>query len=293
MYYLLCVASVNTTSIREEIARIEQDLARHTESGKLSDENRVLFNSLLMIVNMLVATFVEKSTRKTSKNSSIPSSQTGEDKSTKPSKGNAEGTAQNDEPLDNGRTVETNEVSEVNACKHCGENLSTVSVLDHERRTRIDIVFEKRVEHTDAQIKRCPCCDKLNKREFAADLVGPVQYGLGVKAYILNLLITQMVSLSRAQKRIKTLIGSAISEAVMLKYILQLHEALEAWEQDAINQLLASPFMHLDESSLRLDKKNYWAQLCIVLEILRSNDCMLNADQLPLMTSTSFHATVE
>jgi transposase len=257
----LCVASVNTTSVREEIARIEQDLARQVESGKLSDENRVLFNSLLMIVNMLVAIFMEKNTRKTSKNSSIPSSQTGEDKSANSSKGSGKGTAQNNEPFDNSRTVETSEVSEVHHCEHCGENLRGVSVMDHERRTRIDIVFEKRVEHTDAQIKRCPSCDYVNKGEFAADLAGPVQYGLGVKAYILNLLITQMVSLSRAQKLLKTLIGRAMSEAVMLKYILQLHEALEGWEQDAISQLLASPVMHVDETSLRLDKKNHWVHV--------------------------------
>ena len=48
----------------------------------------------------------------------------------------------------------------------------------------------------------------------------------------------------------------------MLKYILQLHVALEAWEQDAIRQLLASPVMHVDETSMRLDKKNHWVHVC-------------------------------
>jgi len=219
------VASVNTTSVREEIARIEQDLTRLGEQGKLSDESRILFRSLLMIVNMLVAVFMEKNTRKTSKNSSIPSSQTGDDKSSATSGSNGKGLAQNDESFDNSRSVETEEIAPVNHCSECGENLSKVSVTDHERRTRIDIVFEKRIEHVDAQIKRCPCCDQLNKGQFPADLQGPIQYGLGIKAYILNLLITQMVSLNRVQKLLKTLIGRSISEAVMLKYILQLHQA--------------------------------------------------------------------
>lgn len=79
----------------------------------------------------------------------------------------------------------------------------------------------------DAEIKQCPCCEHLNKGQFPADLQGPVQYDLGIKAYILNLLITQMVSFNRVQKLVKTMIGRAISEAVMLKYILQLHEALQ------------------------------------------------------------------
>ena len=261
------MASVNTTSVREEIARIEQDLTRLGEQGKLSDESRILFRSLLMIVNMLVAVFMEKNTRKTSKNSSIPSSQTGDDKSSATSGSNGKGLAQNDESFDNSRSVETEEIAPVNHCSECGENLSKVSVTDHERRTRIDIVFEKRIEHVDAQIKRCPCCDQLNKGQFPADLQGPIQYGLGIKAYILNLLITQMVSLNRVQKLLKTLIGRAISEAVMLKYILQLHQALEDWEQEAIRQLLVSPVMHVDETSMRVEKTNHWVHVYSAGEI--------------------------
>ena len=261
------MASVNTTSVREEIARIEQDLTRLGEQGKLSDESRILFRSLLTIVNMLVAVFMEKNTRKTSKNSSIPSSQTGDDKSSATSGSNGKGLAQNDESFDNSRSVETEEIAPVNHCSECGENLSKVSVTDHERRTRIDIVFEKRIEHVDAQIKRCPCCDQLNKGQFPADLQGPIQYGLGIKAYILNLLITQMVSLNRVQKLLKTLIGRSISEAVMLKYILQLHQALEDWEQEAIRQLLVSPVMHVDETSMRVEKTNHWVHVYSAGEI--------------------------
>ncbi|MFK7892402.1 MAG: IS66 family transposase [Granulosicoccus sp.] len=222
----------------------------------------MLFNTLLMIVNMLVAIFMERSTKKTSKNSSIPPSQTTEDQSAKTPGSNKKGPAQNDESFDNSRTVETETVAKVNRCSTCGENLSQVSITDYERRTRIDIVFEKRVEHVDAEIKHCPCCHHVTKGQFPSDLAGPVQYGLGIKAYILNLLITQMVSLSRVQKLLKTLIGRSISEAVMLKYILQLHVALDAWEQDAIRQLLASPVMHVDETSMRLDKKNHWVHVC-------------------------------
>ncbi len=84
------------------------------------------------------------------------------------------------------------------------------------------------MEHVNAEIKHCPCCHHVSKGQFPSDLAGPVQYGLGIKAYILKLLITQMVLLNCVQKLLKTFIGQAISEAVMLKYILQLHIALEA-----------------------------------------------------------------
>ncbi len=79
------MATVNTASVREEIARVEQEIARLSETGKVSDESRMLFNTLLMIVNMLVAIFMERSTKKNSKNPSIPPSQTTEDQSSKAS----------------------------------------------------------------------------------------------------------------------------------------------------------------------------------------------------------------
>jgi transposase-like protein len=90
------------------------------------------------------------------------------------------------------------------------------------------------------------------------DLSGPLQYGAGIKAYVLNLLVAQMLSLKRAQQSIRTLIGTIISEATILKYVMQLHHALADWEQAAIEQLLDMPAMHVDETSLRVDRKNHW-----------------------------------
>ena len=82
----------------------------------------------------------------------------------------------------------------------------------------------------------------------------PLQYGAGIKAYALNLLIAQMISLQRVQHSIQTLLGQAISEATILKYVLQLHLALEHWEKTAIDRLLTLPAMHVDETSMRVDK---------------------------------------
>ncbi len=70
-----------------------------------------------------------------------------------------------------------------------------------------------------------------------------------------------MVSLNRVGQRLKSLIGRALSEATMLKYVRQLHEALAQWEQGAIESLLAAPVMPVDETSLRLDKTNDWVHV--------------------------------
>ena len=68
-----------------------------------------------------------------------------------------------------------------------------MQVGDYERRTRIGIVFEKRVEHTNVEIKTCPLFQSVSKGAFAPDPAGPEQYGLGVKAFVLSLLVAQMV----------------------------------------------------------------------------------------------------
>ena len=54
------MASVNQQSVREELDRIKNDFARLNTEGKVGNETQVLINSLLMLINLLVAIFMEK-----------------------------------------------------------------------------------------------------------------------------------------------------------------------------------------------------------------------------------------
>ena len=87
---------------------------------------------------------------------------------------------------------------------------------------------------------------------------GPLQYGDGLKAFVINLLVCQMVSLNRVQKQVKAMIGKVISESTLLKFVLRLYQALEVWELHATEQVLKAPAINVDETSLRVDKKNHW-----------------------------------
>jgi transposase len=57
------------------------------------------------------------------------------------------------EKVRNRRTRETVTVASVHFCDTCGADLGQVTCT-HERRTKIDIVFEKVVEHVGAEIKQ-------------------------------------------------------------------------------------------------------------------------------------------
>jgi len=262
------MASVNKASLREEFDALKGEFERLCAGGKMAQESRALFQAMLMLFELLMAVFMERHTTKDSKNSSKPSSQTSKDE-TAASRlgGKGKGKAQNEARSGNSRTVETVQVSGVHACETCGEDLSNTPCVGHERRTKIDILFEKVVRHVDAEIKQCPVCQARTKGRFPADMFGPLQYGAGVKSYVLNLLIAQMVSLKRIQQSVKTLIGQVISEATLLKYVMQSYHCLARWEQSAVEQILAMPAMHVDETSLRVDKKNYWIHVCSAGEI--------------------------
>jgi hypothetical protein len=257
------MASVNKQSLREEFDALKAEFERLTASGKMAAESRALFQAMLMLFEVLMAVFMEKRTAKDNRNSSLPSSQTAKEDNTATQPGaNGKGKSQNDTLAGNTRIVETVQVASVNQCGVCGEDLSDTPCQGHERRTRIDVLFEKVVSHVDAEIKQCPGCQSQTKGRFPADMPGPLQYGAGIKAYLLNLLIAQMLSLKRVQQSIRTLIGMVLSEATILKYVMQLHQALEKWEQDAIEKILAMPAMHVDETSLRVDRRNYWIHVC-------------------------------
>ena len=167
------MASMDKSSVRTEFDKIKQQFKDLSKSGKLSSEAVLLFTSLFALFEIVLAIFMEKSTRKTKNNSGIPPSQTEEDNTTddpsnqdrqknkrKPSKGN----------LSNKQEKVYQRTIPVSSCQCCGEDLSDQDAEGHERRTLIDIVYEKRTTHTDAEIKTCRGCKTVNKGRFPSNL---------------------------------------------------------------------------------------------------------------------------
>lgn len=268
------MATVNQQSVREEAERIKTEFDKLASGKKLNSETKMLFQSMFMLINLLIAIFLEKTTKKNNKNSSKPSSQTDKDESSIIKGSNGKGKAETNTSADNTRTVQHVTITKASMCDICGCDLSKIACEHIERRTKIDIVFEKVVEHVDAEIKTCPECDSTVKGTFPSDMPGPLQYGNGLRAYIINLLVCQMISLSRAQGMVKAIIGEIIAQSTLLKFVLRLHQALEQWEAQSTELLIKSPAMNVDETSLRVDKKNHWIHVYsagdITLKILHA-----------------------
>ena len=251
------MATVNKASLRAEFDALNARFEALCAAGKMSAESRALVDALLMLFKVLMAVFMEKHTPKSSANSSLPASQSPDDATARTRPGTkGKGPEANEARCAHTRTCVV-ELA-VSSCTHCGEDLTTTAATGHERRTLVDIVFEKVVRHTEAEIKHCPRCHAETRARFPRELPGPLQYGPGIQAYVVHLLVAQMLSLKRAAQSMHALIGQLLSEATLLGYVAQLHRALAQWEHHAIERLLAQPAMHVDETSLRVEKTNHW-----------------------------------
>ncbi len=290
------MATIDKASVRDEVNRLKIEFEQLCSEGKVSSEIRVLMSSLLVVVDLILSIFLEKKTRKNSKNSSLPPSQTSTDEtSISKSVSNGKGKKVSGR-VGNTRTNETTSVAKANTCDTCGAALDNTPCQGHERRTKIDIVFEKVVEHIDAEIKQCPNCESTVKGQFPNGMPGKLQYGDGIKAFAIHLIISQMVALNRVQKQIAAMIDTVISEASLLKYVLRLYQALEVWEMTAIEKLLQAPSIHVDETSFKVERQRHWIHVYssgdITMKLLhrrRGNEAIVGLDIIPRYGGVIIH----
>ena len=62
------MGTVNRVALREEFDAHRESFRRLCREGKVGGETEVLFNALLMLMELMMAVFMEKTTRKTAVN---------------------------------------------------------------------------------------------------------------------------------------------------------------------------------------------------------------------------------
>ena len=259
------MARINQASLRAQLDDCRAQFDAIKQKGEASADTLALINALFMLVDIVVAVFLEKTTPRTSRNSSLPSSRDGTDEGethTAGSGSRSRGPKARHARSDTLRTVTTTHTSPVTECRQCGHDLTGTACTGHEQRIEVDIVFETVERRVTAEIKNCPRCHTRTKGSFPDTMPGPLQYGPGIVAYVVHPLCAQMVSLKRTAGMIQAMTGRLLSEATLLGFVSRLHQALEPWEAAAIGKLLDMPVLHVDETSLRVDRKNYWIHVC-------------------------------
>jgi len=59
------MASIDKVSVRNEVDRLKSDFEVLCADGKISNEIKVLMNSMLLIMNLMLTIFLEKKTKRT------------------------------------------------------------------------------------------------------------------------------------------------------------------------------------------------------------------------------------
>ena len=252
------MAKVNAASLRQEFEDEKARIAALRADGKLSRDVDASFRALVTLLSILITVLLEKTTRKGSQNSSLPPSQTDKDETARRKGTSGKGAKQNQQTGAGLRKTTVKETVTVETCEACGGGLSDVDAIGRERRILFDIVFEVVERRVDAEVKECPECRARTKGRFPDTMPGPLQYGVGLQAFVINLLVAHMLSLRRAVALVQAISGLRLSEATCLGYVRRLHDALQSWEDAAIEHLLKRPALHVDETGFRVDGKTQW-----------------------------------
>ncbi len=210
--------------------------------------------------------FLEKKPRKNSSNSGLPPSRNDGSNGNR-NKGSGD-RADLGQAASNVQHAETSETTTPETCSKCDDDLAGVKVTGTDERQKIDILYEVVTHTVIAEVKVCPNCGKSNKGSFPEGMDGKVQYGDTVKAVVINFMCVQMMSLQRLQEHMMSIIGRSLSQAIMLKYLLQFSVSLKKWEEEQITALYNCKFIHCDETSVRINKINWWVRRPIFLLLL-------------------------
>jgi len=117
-YYTMdYMASIDKTSVREEFDRLKTEFNQLNTDKKINKDVKILMKSMFLLFELILSIFLEKKTKKSSKNSSMPPSQTEKDETSANQLGSkGKGKNENNDTADNTRTVETITTARVFTC---------------------------------------------------------------------------------------------------------------------------------------------------------------------------------
>jgi transposase len=147
---------------------------------------------------------------------------------------------------------------EPTSCTSCGEDLSAVDDEGFERRQVFDtpdpIIVS--TEHRSVR-KRCSC-GTLNAGAFPREATAPASYGPNVRAATLYLLFGQHLSVERTTDAMSTMLGAEVSTGFVASLAKEAAGGLSSFIDEMRRRLIASPLVHVDETSDQVRTKKWW-----------------------------------
>jgi transposase len=148
----------------------------------------------------------------------------------------------------------------------CGKSLLHAETIAIEKRQVADIP-EIKPTFTEHQALTIRCaCGYEHKAAFPCDIVAPMQYGSGVKALAMYLMINQLVPMERTQRIFKDILGIPLSQGTLTAVATQAYDGLEKTDETIKECILASEVAHADETGCDVSKDTWWIHSLSTLE---------------------------
>ncbi len=148
----------------------------------------------------------------------------------------------------------------VERCVQCRASLKKTEVQRIEKRQEYELPAIRLIviEH-QAEVKCCPDCGCENQAEFPAGITQPTQYGPDFKALLVYLNQKQFIPLERVVEFCKDVIDQSVGEGTIVDGGCQAAQTVEPINQQIKQYLIETDEpVHFDESSLRVNRDNYW-----------------------------------
>ena len=150
-------------------------------------------------------------------------------------------------------------------CPICGGIVSDTQEI---RERVITDIPETRAKNTKHRFHRCYCktCDKLVEPEFY-DALPNARFGLKLMILILILKLDCRIPSNKITSILGSVFGVEISDGEIYNILKQLSEAFGDYYSELEQKIKEAIAKHIDETSWRINGKNYWLWIFINKEI--------------------------
>ena len=113
------------------------------------------------------------------------------------------------------------------------------------------------VEHL-AERRRCRCCGYVSAGSFPAGVAAPAQYGVGLRALGVYLVVHQHLPYERACQLLCDLCGARVSTGTLKSWVDESAAGLADFAEELRALLRAEPVVHFDETGGRIEGSLEW-----------------------------------
>jgi transposase len=147
-------------------------------------------------------------------------------------------------------------------CDSCGKDLSDAEVESIVRRQVLDTPDPILVCTEHRSIKKRCSCGTLSAGSFPPEARAPVSYGPNIRATGLYLLHAQHCSVERTQEALCEMLGAPVSTGFVASLAKEAAGALDPFLAEVAARLVASPLVHVDETSDQVRTDTVWFHVC-------------------------------